>query len=189
MAAPNGSSVVSLASVGTQDINAGALSGSAEMSGNLLELQQGWERWDVATVGGFQNREFFSVMFRFRLYTLAAKFSDWEARVWIRRFASFNDTRLRVYFSRDDRTERGNVAFDRWSVAPKFGGDLPINLQQNVSDAWADLCRQDISQEERRIFWPGAIWSPDGRSATIAAPRVLSVIVGPLAIALSSCVE
>lgn len=178
MAASNGSSVVSLANVGTLDINADALSGSAEMSVNLLELQKGRDRWDVATVVGFQNREFFSVMFRFRLYALAEMFKDWEARVWIRRFASFDDMRLRVYFSRGDRTEKGNVSFDGWSVTPRFGGDLPIDLQQNVSDAWADLCSQEITQVERRICWPGAIWSPDGRSATVAAPKVLSVIVG-----------
>lgn len=178
MAASNSSNVVSLVGVGTLDMSAGALPVSAEMSVNLLELQQGWERWDPATVSGFQNREFFSVMFRFRLNALAAKFSDWEARVWIRRFASFNDTRLRVYFSRCNSTEKGHVAFDGWVVQPKFGGDLPISLQQDVGAAWTNLCIQEITQEERRIFWPGAIWSPDGRFATVAAPKVLSVIVG-----------
>lgn len=166
-----------VAIVGSLDINAGDSLASAEMSGNLLELQNGRERWDAATVVGFQNREFFSVMFRFRLYMLAEMFKNWEARVWIRRFASFDGTRLRVYFSRGNSSQKGNAAFDGWAAQPKFAGDLPISLQQDVGAAWADLFRQEITEQERRTFWPRAIWSSDGRSATIAAPKILSVIV------------
>lgn len=173
-------------SVEALGIDTGALPDSAEMSVNLLELQRGRDRWDAATVVGFQNREFFSVMFRFRLYALAEMFSHWEARVWIRRFASFDDMRLRVYFSRGNSAQKGNAAFDGWAAQPKFGGDLPISLQQDVGAAWADLCSQEITEQERRAFWPGAIWSLDGRSATIAAPKVLRSI---RVVELSKCAE
>lgn len=164
-------------SVEALGIDAGTLPDSAEMSVNLLELQKGRDRWDAATVVGFQNREFFSVMFRFRLYALAEMFKAWEARVWIRRFTSFDDMRLRVYFSRGNSAQKGNAAFDGWAAKPRFGGDLPISLQRDVGVAWAELCSQEITEQERRAFWPGAIWSADGRSATIAAPKILSVIV------------
>lgn len=162
---------------GSLDINDGDFLVSAERSVNLLELQKGRDRWDAATVVGFQNREFFSVIFRFRLYALAEMFKNWEARVWIRRFVSFDDMRRRVYFLPGDSSQKGNAAFDGWAAQPKFAGDLPISFQQDVAAAWADLCRQEITEQERRTFWPGAIWSPDGRSATIAAPKILSVIV------------